>query len=159
VATVIIGEPQVDKSEAQAFLYGERVEPPTTILDAQGNAARRVTISPHENRVLSVEPIPASLVPFILDDVQAAWNLASRDPAIRNALGDSIDRFKIVTPEGSPGEPFVVESLPLRSVDLNDACSRNRCLDLIFRTENGYLPVRAHVDLTAQTFAVHGSQQ
>ncbi len=48
---------------------------------------------------------------------------------------------------------------PLRSVDPNDACSRNRCLDLIFRTETGYLPVRADVDLTAQTVAVHGSQQ
>jgi hypothetical protein len=89
---VVIGEPELDKAEAQAYLNGERAEPPTTtvqalLLDTEGNVARRVTVSPAENRVLSVEQIAPTLVPFTTDDLHAAWNLAIRDPAIRQALG------------------------------------------------------------------------
>jgi hypothetical protein len=106
---VIIGEPQLDEAEAQAYLFGQRAEPPTTtvqtlLLDTEGNVARRVTVSPKENRVLSVEQIAPTLVPFTTDDVQAAWNLAGRDPAIRQALGAEFDRYQIAPPGGSEGQ-------------------------------------------------------
>ena len=161
---VIIGEPELDKAEAQAYLNGERAEPPTTtvqtlLLDTEGNVARRVTVSPAENRVLSVEQIAPTLVPFTADDLHAAWNLAIRDPAIRQALGPEIDRYHIATPGGLEGEPFVVQALPLLSSDPIDPCSHDRCLDLIFRGEgSSYLAIRAHVDLTKQTVALHGRQ-
>jgi hypothetical protein len=161
---VIIGEPELDKAEAQAYLNGERSEPPTTtvqtlLLDTEGNVARRVTVSPAENRVLSVEQIAPTLVPFNTDDLHAAWNLASRDPAIRRALGADIDRYHIAAPGGLEGEAYVIQALPLLSSDPNDPCSRDRCLDLIFRGEkSSYLALRAHVDLTKQTVALHGRQ-
>jgi hypothetical protein len=162
---VIIGEPELNKDEAQAYLNGERAELPTTtvqtlLLDTQGNVARRVTVSPSENRVLSVEEIAPTLVPFTTDDLHAAWDLASRDPAIRRALGADIDRYHIAAPGGLEGEPFVIQALPLQSSDPNDPCSHDRCLDLIFRGEgSSYLAIRAHVDLTKQTVALHGRQQ
>jgi hypothetical protein len=36
----------------------------------------------------------------------------------------------------------------LRSSNRSDPCAIDRCLDLIFRTPKGYLPLRVHVDLT-----------
>ncbi len=161
---VIIGEPELDKAEAQAYLNGERAKPPTTtvqtlLLDSEGNLARRVTVSPSENRVLSVEEMAPTLVPFTTDDLHAAWNLASRDPAIRQALGPEIDRYHIAAPGGLEGEAFVIQALPLLSSDPNDPCSHDRCLDLIFRGEkSSYLAIRAHVNLTKQTVALHGRQ-
>lgn len=159
---VIVGEPEVDKGEAQAYLTNERREPPTTIvrvliLDAEGKVARRVTVGPNQGRVLSVEMISPALVPFGSEDVQAAWNLASRDPAVREALGSDADRFRLASPDGSAGESFIIEALPLRSIDPNDPCSQNRCLDLIFRgKDSSYLPMRVAVDLTQRTAAIEG---
>jgi len=161
---VIVGEPELDKAEAQAYLTGDRAEPPsatveTLLLDTQSNVARRVTVSPSENRVLSVEEIAATLVPFTTDDLHAAWNLASRDPAVRQALGTNVERYHVAAPSGAEGEAFVIQALPLLSSDPNDPCSRDRCLDLIFRGEkSSYLALRAHVDLTKQTVALHGRQ-
>jgi hypothetical protein len=110
----------LNKAEAQAYLTGERAEPPITtvealLLDTQANVARRVTVSPEENRVLSVEEIAPTLVPFTPDDLHAAWNLARRDPAIQQALGPDIDRYHIALPDGLEGKPFVIQALPRES--------------------------------------------
>ena len=59
-------------------------------------------------------------------------------------------------PDSEERVPFAAQVLPLVSTNQNDPCGSNRCVNLIFRTENGYLPVRAHIDLTRRTVAIQG---
>src|SRR5689334_17829832 len=79
---VTIGDPEMDKAEAQAFLSGERSQPPSTrvtvlVLDPTSKTARRVVVLPSENnRVAAVEQVTPTVVPFMEDDLTAAWTLA-----------------------------------------------------------------------------------
>lgn len=160
-ARVIMSNPHFDKAEAEAFLSGERAAPPTLrvealVIDAKHQAVQRVIVEPTENRIHSIERIAPMPAPFIMDDVHAAWALAQQDQNVRAALGKSLDKFKVGEPDGSPGESFIVEVLPLRSVDPNDPCTHNRCMDLLFRGEGGYLPFRAEVNLTTRTVIARG---
>jgi hypothetical protein len=132
------------------------------VLDPAGTAARRVVVLPAENnRVVSVEQVPPAAVPFTEDDLSAAWALAQRDLTMQRALGGESGRFRPLSAAASnlaaAPEPYAVEALPLRSMDPKDPCSRDRCLDLIFRTPDGYLPTRAHVNLTRQTVVAQGT--
>jgi hypothetical protein len=166
-ARVLIGAPEVDKAEAQAFLMGDRAQPPTAhvtalVLDPTGTTARRVLVLPAENnRVVSVEQVPPAAVPFTEDDLAAAWELAQHASTVQRALGSEYGRFRPLSAAASAAaaapEPFAVQALPLRSTDPKDPCSRDRCLDLIFRTPDGYLPTRAHVNLTRQTVTAQGT--
>lgn len=156
---VIISQPEPVKSESQAFLTGQRVEPPSSyvtvlVLDSTRNVARRVTVSQQGNRVLSVQPVEPNMVPFGEEDLIAAWGLAQRNPELQRFLTGYAGRFRPLAPASEAVEPFAVEPLPLRSIDPKDLCTRDRCLDLIFRTPDGYLPLRAHVNLTRGTVTV-----
>ena len=82
--------------------------------------------------------------------------LAKANPELRRAVGETLDRFAILEPGSEERVPFAAQVLPVVSTNRNDPCSTDRCVDLIFRTENGYLPLRAHVDLTRRAVAVHG---
>jgi hypothetical protein len=166
-ARVLVGAPEVDKAEAQAFLTGDRVQPPAMrvtalVLNPAGTVARRVVVLPAENnRVVSVEQVPPAAVPFSEDDLAAAWALTQREPTVQRALGGESGRFRTLSAAAGAAapEPYAVEALPLRSTDPKDPCSRDRCLDLIFRTPDGYLSTRAHVNLTRQTVAAQGTER
>jgi hypothetical protein len=152
---------QVDKAEAEAFLTGRSTTLPTrrmtvVLINPQTQQAARALIELAQNRVLTVESIAASDVPFLEDEAQQALALAKTDVNVRRAIGDSLDRYVILESGNEARVPFAVQALPLRSTDPRDVCSINRCVDLIFRTEQGYLPFRAHVDLTARTVEIHG---
>ena len=103
----------------------------------------------------------ATPLPLFLDENEGEHgvihgHLAKANPQLRQAVGDTIDRYAILEPGSQAQVPFAAQVLPVVSTSRNDPCASNRCVDLIFRTENGYLPVRAHVDLTRRTVAVHG---
>jgi len=156
---VIISQPEPVKSESQAFLTGQRVEPPSSyvtalVLDPARNVARRITVSQQGNRVLSVQPVEPNTVPFGEEDLIAAWGLAQRNAELQRSLTGYAGRFRPLSPASEAVEPFAVEPLPLRSIGPKDLCTRDRCLDLIFRTPDGYLPLRAHVNLTRGTVTV-----
>jgi hypothetical protein len=153
---------QFDKAEAEAFLTGRSTAPPTrrvtiVLINPQTHQAARALIEPSQNRVVTVESIAASDVPFLPDEAQQALALAKADVNVRRAIGDSLDRYVILESGNEAHVPLAAQALPLRSTDPRDPCSINRCVDLIFRTERGYLPFRAHVDLTARTVEIHGS--
>jgi hypothetical protein len=165
----IIGEAQprvvttvthVDKAEAEAFLEGRSTTPPTRhvtviMMNPQTRQAARVLVEPSQRRVLAVESIAAANVPFLRDDADQALALAKADPNVRRAVGDTLDRYEILESGSDARVPFAAQALPLHSTDPRDVCSVDRCVDLIFRTEAGYLPLRAHVDLTRRTVEVH----
>jgi hypothetical protein len=152
---------ELDKAEAEAFLSGRSTTPPTrrvtvVLTNPQTQQAARVLIEPSQNRVLSVESAPAADVPFLRDDAQEALALAKADPNLRRAVGETLDRYELLESGSEARLPFAAQALPLRSTDPRDLCSVDRCIDLIFRTENGYLSLRAHVDLTRRTVEIHG---
>jgi hypothetical protein len=73
-------------------------------------------------------------------------------------VGGRLDQFTILESGSDARVPFAAQALPLRSTNPRDPCSTDRCLDLIFRTEEGYLSVRAHVDLTKRTATIENKQ-
>ena len=127
------------------------------LINPQTQQAARALIELSQNRLLTVESIAASDVPFLPDEAEQALALVKADVNVRRAVGDSLDRYVILESGNEARVPFAAQALPLRSTDPRDICSINRCVDLIFRTEQGYLPFRAHVDLTARTVEMHSS--
>jgi hypothetical protein len=158
----------VDKGEAERFLEGISAMPPTrrvivVVLNIQTNKAAKaaralVALSPRIS-VLAVESIAPADVPLVRDDADQALALAKSSAALRGAVGETLDQYRILDSGSEERVPFAVQVLPLGNSNPNDACSMDRCLDLIFRTENGYLPLRAHVDLTRRSVTVEGGGQ
>jgi hypothetical protein len=158
---IIATDVSVDKAEAEAYLAGRSPNPPTrrvtlVLFNRGSGEAARAVVAPSQNRVLAVQRIDPSDVPVVSDDVGEALTLAKGDPAVRRAIGDTLDRFETLEPGSDRQVPFAVQALPLRGTDPRDPCSVDRCLDLIFRTERGYLPVRARVNLTGRAVTVEG---
>jgi len=151
---------EFDKAEAEAFLAGRSTTLPTrrvtiVLINPQTQQAARALIEPSQGRIITVESIAASEAPFLHEDAEEALALAKADPNVRRAVGDTLDRYVILESGSEAGVPFAAQPLPLRSTDPRDVCSINRCVDLIFRTGNGYLEFRAHVDLTRRTVEIH----
>lgn len=158
---VVTAETEADKGEAENFLAGGSATPPTrrvvvVVSNTQTNKAARALVSLPQYQILAVESIRPADIPLVRDDAEQALALAKANPELRRAVGDTLDRYAILEPGSEERVPFAAQVLPVASTNRNDPCSTNRCLDLIFRTENGYLPLRAHVDLTRRTVAVQG---
>jgi hypothetical protein len=153
---VIVGDAQPDKNEAVAFYRGETQKPPThhvwaTVFNPATNKAAEVFMSLEQNKVLKVQEIEAADVPLSREDVEEALALAKVSPDVRRAVGSSMDQFVVSERSAQRTAPFTVRSLRVRSADANDPCTLDRCLDLIFKTDSGFLPLRAEVDLTQRT--------
>jgi hypothetical protein len=158
---VVTTEVEPDKGEAENFLAGRSATPPTrrvvvVMSNPQTGKAVRALVAVPQNQVLAVESIRPADIPLVRDDAEQALALAKANPELRQAVGETLDRYAILQPGSEERVPFAAQVLPVVSTNRSDPCSTNRCVDLIFRTENGYLPLRAHVDLTRRTVAVHG---
>jgi hypothetical protein len=155
---------EVDKGEAESFLAGTSERPPgrrvaVVAFNMRTNKAARAVVSVPQNEVLAVEPAAPTDMPLVRDDADQALALAKASPDLRRAVGDSLDRYTILEPGSDERVPFAAQVLPLRNSNPKDACSVDRCLALIFRTENGYLSLHAQVDLTKRTVIVQGGAQ
>jgi hypothetical protein len=118
------------------------------------NKVARALVSVPDNRVLEVEGVALTDMPLTRDDANEALALAKASPELRREIGDTLEQYTLLDPGSDARVPFAAGVLPLRSSDPNDRCSVDRCLDLSFRTETAYLPLRAHVDLTSRTVSV-----
>jgi len=91
-------------------------------------------------------------------DLAEAWRLASRDAEVRDALGATVDKFQVLAPPlGRTAAPprYQVEGLRVEAATESDACYKHRCLQLMFRSDAGYLvEPMVIVDLTAQKVQV-----
>jgi hypothetical protein len=153
---IYIADPETDKAEAEAFLAGTSEKRPSrrvrvAVFNPKTNKAARVLLLLDERRVLEVEEIKAEQVPFSREDAEEALALAKENREVQRALGERMERFSLSESGSDAHIPFAAQALPLRSTNPRDPCSIDRCLDLIFRTDEGYLPMRAHVDLTKRT--------
>ena len=161
---IITAADELDKSEAEAFLEGRTTTPPTrrvtiVVINPQSQQAARVLFELPDNRILAVESIPASDVPFSKNDADEALALAVANPNLRRLVGDNLNRFQIFELGSEARVPFAAQALPVRSTDPRDVCSTDRCVDLIFRTEDGYLPFRAHVNLARGTVEIQAAPE
>jgi hypothetical protein len=161
-ARVLLGDVRPDKYEEIAYLKGETQKPPThqvwaILFNPTTNKAAEVFISLEQNTILKVQEIKAVDVPLTRVDVDEALALAKASLDVRGVMGSRIDQFAVLDPNALKTIPFEVQFLRVRSVDPNDPCTLDRCLDLIFKTETGYLPLRAAVDLTKHTVTVKNS--
>jgi hypothetical protein len=160
----IITGMEANKAEAEAFLEGRSTTPPrrlvsVVLFNPQTNQAAHALVSVSEGRVISAESISVSDIPFVREDADRALVLAKADAGVRRAVGEMLDRYEIIESGSDMRIPFAAQALPVRSSDPRDLCSVDRCIDLIFRTENGYLPLRAHINLTRRSVEVHGRGQ
>jgi hypothetical protein len=156
---VFVAEMEPDKAAVEAFLSGTSAAPPArptvvTVFNSATNKAARTLMAGGENRVLAVRSVSPSDVPFGRDDATQALQLAKSNSDVRRIVGQALDQYEILDPGSEARVAYAAQALPLRSANPRDACSVDRCVDLIFRTENGYLPLRAHVDLTKRTVTV-----
>lgn len=159
---VLLGDAQPDKYEEIAFLKGESQKPPShrvwaTVFNPATNKAAEIFMSLEQNTVLRVQEIPAVDVPLMREDVEQALALAKASPDVRGAIGSRIDQFVVADNVTAQTISLAALSLRVRGVDPNDPCTLDRCLDLLFKTDNGFLPLRAAVDLTRQTVTVKNS--
>lgn len=161
-ARILLGEVRPDKYEEIAYLKGETQKPPThqvwaIVFNPTTNKAAEVFLSLEQNTILKVQEIKAVDVPLTRVDVDEALALAKASADVRRVVGSTIDQFAVLEPGTLQTIPFEAQSLRVRSVDPNDPCTLDRCLDLIFKTETGYLPLRASIDLTRHTVTVRNS--
>ncbi|HEY6250456.1 MAG TPA: hypothetical protein VI685_10885 [Candidatus Angelobacter sp.] len=162
-ARVTLGEAQADKYETLAYINGETQKLPThrvwaTVFNPKTNKALEVLMALEKNTILEVHEINPSDVPLSREDVAEALALAKASDQVRSLVGSSIDQFVASDPGNTIRLPFAAQALRVRSADPNDSCSTDRCLNLFFKTENGYLPLRTSVDLTRHTLTVSAGQ-
>jgi hypothetical protein len=151
-----------DKAQAAAFLSDAAANLPSrratlVLLHADANRAAQVSLlvpATGQPRVLEARQIDPAEVPLGPEDARAALDLAKRDPAVRRAVGDVLDRFEILDPGSDEQLAYAAQVLPLRSANPRDPCSANRCLDIVFRTDDGFLSLRPTVNLTRRTVTV-----
>jgi hypothetical protein len=163
-ARVEVGDARPDKYEEIAFLRGETQKPPshqvwTIVFNPTTNKAAEVLTSLEQGTILKVQEIKPTDVSLTRVDVEEGLALAKASLDLRRAIGAKLDQFVIADSAAATATvPFSARPLRVRSSDPNDPCTLDRCLDLVFRTDAGYLPLRAEIDLTQHTVSVRGGQ-
>ena len=158
---VIVGEPAYDKLQLERYSRTENAAPPAReipviLFNAQTNRAAHA-LATADGRILRVEAISPTLVPYTPEDASLALDLARRSAGARIP---NADRFVADTgTEATERAEYLAQILPLRTTATSDPCSRDRCVDVIFRKPSGYLRFRAHVDLTRRTVQMTGRQR
>lgn len=158
-ATVVSVDRQVDKAEAIDYLDGKTDKAPgvqATVLlwNRHTGQAVRALLSAATVRVLSVEPVKAVDVPLIPEEIDEALALAKASSVMQKAVGESLSRYQLVRSGEDDGKPLRALALPVRGIDPKDPCTAGRCLDLLFRGEQGYLGLRAQVNLSRRAVTV-----
>lgn len=160
-AKVVAVELIADKAEAEAYLEGRREAPPTAKANVllwnriTGKAAR-ASLETRDAKILGVTAVKLGDVPLIPEEVEEALALVKASPAAQKAIGDSLEKFHLVFSGEDASHAYIAQALPVRSNDSKDSCAIGHCLEFIFRVEQTYLPLRAHVDLVKRAVAIVG---
>src|SRR5205823_3055725 len=107
----------------------------------------RALVDVTSKRVLHVERVPDGRVPLATEEVAEARRLALADSGVTRALGRNREGIQI-------------DWLGLHSDNREDACSHNRCVQLLFRRGDRYLmDPQVVVNLSTRTVQLTRSQQ
>ena len=147
---VIVGEPIFDKTEAAGAALPARHIPVVLFNPQTNRAATALSSNGQVSNVASIAPV---LVPFTTEDLNDALGLVKKNAGDRIP---NLDRYRADTGAAASSDAYVAQMLPVRGGDKSDPCFADRCADVIFRSPNGYLPLRAHTDLTKRTVSIEG---
>jgi Cu2+-containing amine oxidase len=117
-----------------------------------GDQGIHVVVDLEKKTVVSVERIEGRAVPLSVDEITDAFGLAARDERVRALLGARLSDFKVANLAEGVRPENRVEGLRVVATSPRDPCYRRRCIDLLFRTREGYIAgTTVTVDLTTQT--------
>lgn len=148
-----------DKAEAEAYLDGRREAPPARsasvlVWNKSAGKAARALLSVPDGKVMSVTAVKSADVPLLPDELEEALKLVKASGPARQAVGPSLERYRVVASGEDSSQGYAAQALPVRSYDKADSCAIAHCLDFIFREQRSYLPLRVHVDLGRQSVEV-----
>lgn len=146
---------QIDKADVLALASGATKRPAAryvtiALLNQATGKAAQVRVRLDDHAVIDVTPVPLTGVPIMNEEAAQAFSLARADARVRQAIGPTLDRFQLRLP-GQQSPPLAAEILPLRASTDRDPCFSGRCVEILFRNERGYLPLRARVVLNTGT--------
>lgn len=119
----------------------------------EGEVGARVFVNLRQNSVANLQRLESRQVPFTVDDLNDAFQLAMRDPEVERTLGPEAKSFRVREATAEPGAAPLeneVTGLPVRSSDPKDPCYRHRCMELLFRHGTDFLSMSVEVDLTVK---------
>ena len=153
-----------DKADALDFLTGKRTAPPEryvtmTLFNPQTRKAVLARVRVSDSTIVSSEAISLRDVPIFEEEASQAVALARGDAKVRAAIGATVDRFQFRPSGDETKMPFAAEILPLLGNNEKDPCFNDRCVEVLFRTEAGYLPLRAQVDLSSRAVTLIAPQR
>jgi hypothetical protein len=123
-----------------------------------GEMGVRAIVDLSRKSVGEVSRLSSREVPMTQTDLAEAWNLASRNAEVREALGADAQKFQVegrLAPGLAVHPRYAVEALRLEVVADNDPCYKHRCLYLLFRRGGDYLmKPSVVVDLSAQSVRI-----
>jgi len=123
-----------------------------------GEVGVRAVVDLTHKKVTAVSRLSSREVSMTQAELAEAWQFASRNAEVRDALGAGVDKFQVLgAPVGrkAPSPRYKVEGLRVEGATESDPCYKHRCLQLMFRTDTGYLvEPTVVVDLTAQKVQV-----
>jgi hypothetical protein len=159
--TVVSTDPTLDKSMADAFLSDEAAKRPqrqasVLLWNRKSGKAARALIQIPEGKVVQATPVATRDVPLLESEIEEALELVKGKESFKRAAGVDISRFHVEESGSGSRAPYVAQALPVRGTLPTDPCTEDRCLDLIFRVEEGYLPLRAQVNLTRRSVELAG---
>ena len=142
---------QVDKNDVMALASGATKKPAAryvtiALLNQATGRAAQVRVRLDDRSVVDVTAVPATDIPIMNEEAAQAFGLARADARVRAAIGPALDRFQLRLP-GQPLPPLAAEILPVRAATDRDPCFGGRCVEILFRNERSYLPLRVRVVL------------
>jgi hypothetical protein len=92
-------------------------------------------------------------VPIGREEVERAAAIALQDAGVKTLLGDAVSSFRVGIAQSD--QENTIEGLRVLGAGPNDPCSRQRCVDLFFRQNGGYIVgSRVTVNLSTSTVRV-----
>jgi len=116
------------------------------------NEGIRVIVDLRKFSGVSIARVSPQSTPVGREEIERAARLALANASVVRLIGGNADQFRILEP-GSPNETGI-EGLRVLGNGPNDRCSVNRCVDLFFRRDGGYIGGRVTVNLTAGSVLV-----
>lgn len=121
----------------------------------EGNLGVRALVDLVAHSVTAVESINGDDVPMSLAELNAAWDLARQNSAVRQTLGQEADLYQVLQDPNAPEPSHRVEGMRVVGTEPEDRCFEHRCLGLLFQRFDEYLAnTDVLVDLTTQTVTV-----
>lgn len=113
-----------------------------------------VIVNLNDRTVVQINRVVSMAVPLAREEIKEAFALALRNRRVRVLLGARADQFGFAE-DSRQTSGDRIEGHRVIASSPRDPCRLHRCIELQFRTRNGYVPATSvTVDLSTQTVTV-----